>query len=483
MKSGGYYIDDSSSANPGSGSPRFSRNNGEFGQTFLIERQMSIHKGMDKIGGTYNESTGRLSRPNSSKSLVDDVGSSERRILIPPRTASYGSTAGSYYFDEKKTIRFQVLVWNIGKLDVVSGSVPMTFRVSLFWNDNSRDIDENMSEDGSSINSLHVWRMNGRQKAFQQEMKELPTKAIEVPPLSILNVSTFETIGSPEIDMLSEPTKLMRWTCMYRATVIQDNLRVDDFPHDDHHIELKLGILSNRGKGRQWDRRIWKLALATNEDTLNSTRIPHGLIIDQARLPGFIYNKERGLDFQFRKLDHGIFDQYRPGDSRDDYLKVSLNVLRTSGYYDKNITPLLAMLNIVAVSVLTFEDTQFFHRGLITLNIAYVEMNIRMTADSHLPSVGYQIRLQSVLNEFFIVLMVLVLEAMGVYVLRTYYDYSPHFTWNVDWITGILAVSHTIYTVDSYYRAKRRARQRLDHGWKVEDTRKFGGFPSKSRGN
>ena len=219
--------------------------------------------------------------------------------------------------------------------------------------------------------------------------------------------------------------------------------------------------------------------MATNEDTLNSTRIPHGMIIDQARLPGFIYNKERGLDFQFCKLDHGIFDQYLPGDSRDDYLKVSLNVLRTSGYYDKNIVPLLALLNIVAVSVLTFEDTQFFHRALITLNIAFVEMNIRMTADSHLPSVGYQIRLQSILNEFFIILMVLVLEAMCVYVLRTYYNFSPGFTWNVDWITGILAVSHTAYTLTGYYRSKRRARQRWEHGWKQEDTRKFGGFPSK----
>jgi hypothetical protein len=62
------------------------------------------------------------------------------------------------------------------------------------------------------------------------------------------------------------------------------------------------------------------------------------------------------------------------------------------------------------------------YRALTTLNIAFVEMSIRMTADSHLPSVGYEIRLRSVLNQFFFVLMGLVLEAMAVYVLSTWYQ-------------------------------------------------------------
>jgi hypothetical protein len=83
-------------------------------------------------------------------------------------------------------------------------------------------------------------------------------KATKVPPLANLNVATFETIGSPEVDMLRDSSRLMRWTCMYRATVVQENLRVDQFPHDDHDIYLKFGILSHRGKSKQWDRRYWK---------------------------------------------------------------------------------------------------------------------------------------------------------------------------------------------------------------------------------
>ncbi|KAG7338775.1 hypothetical protein IV203_028311 [Nitzschia inconspicua] len=55
----------------------------------------------------------------------------------------------------------------------------------------------------------------------------------------------------------------------------------------------------------------------------------------------------------------------------------------------------------------------FAVRGIpnsIATDIAFVEMSIRMTADSHLPSVGYQIRLQRILNEWFVILMMLLLE-------------------------------------------------------------------------
>jgi hypothetical protein len=207
-----------------------------------------------------------------------------------------------------------------------------------------------------------------------------------------------------------------------------------------------------------------KLGLATVEDTQNPTRIPHGLIVDQARLPGFEYNQERGLEFQFCSLDHGTrggggtFSAGRESSS-NLYLKVSLNVLRESGYYDKNIVPLLALLNVVAVSVLILKDTEFFQRGLITLNIAFVAMNIRMTTDAHLPSVGYEIRLQRVLNEFFVVLMFLVLEASAVY----------NWTLAVDTLTAVLALAHNVYTMSNYYESKRKAKRRLDYGWRLKE--------------
>ena len=240
----------------------------------------------------------------------------------------------------------------------------------------------------------------------------------------------------------------------------QENLRVDKFPHDSHDVCIKLGILSHRGKGRQWDRRQWKLALATKDDSQNSTRIPHGLIVEQARIPGFSFNKDIGLEFKFCPLEHGAFDNNKE-ESHDVYLKVSLNVLRESGYYDKNIIPLVALMNTVAVSVLCFKDTEFFYRALITLNISFVEMSIRMTADSHLPGVDYEIRLQRVLNEFFFMLMCLVLEAMAVYCLSEYYNASVELTYKLDVTMAVIALVHNFYTVWTHYKSKKMAQQKL----------------------
>ena len=56
--------------------------------------------------------------------------------------------------------------------------------------------------------------------------------------------------------MLETSTRLMRWTCMYRATMIQDKLSVQEFPHDGHEISIQLAILSHRRTGQRWDRRL-----------------------------------------------------------------------------------------------------------------------------------------------------------------------------------------------------------------------------------
>ena len=396
-----------------------------------MDRQVSLHKNRKVDGHSPSNSNSVLLRPfsrtSSGTALRSLSNGSEQQLPLLAEQYSYGSTG-----HDCNTIRFQVVVWYIGKLDVVTGSLPMTFRVTLFWNDTSnrrknggddctsplgQDDEEITLGEMSSQNSFRIWKMQGRQKAIQQEVGGFTeygndVQAIPVPALSILNVATFEIIGSPEIDMLQEDTRLMRWTCMYRATVVQQDLSVDQFPHDLHNISLHLAILNDRRRNQQWDRRYWKLALANANDTQNSTRIPHGLVVDQVRVPDFHYNRDRGLEFDFQKLNHGIFDTSSSDESSsstDTFLKVSICVLRDSGYYDKNIVPLLALLNCVAVSVVTMEDKDFFSRSLLTMNIAFVEMGIRMTTDSHLPSVGYEIRLQRILNEFFFVLMLLLL--------------------------------------------------------------------------
>jgi hypothetical protein len=351
------------------------------------------------------------------------------------------------------TIRFQVVVWSVGKVDVVESAVPVTFRLTIFWNDQGNDDDMNDTGTVSSRAQL-TWSMQGRQHAVQREPKEVPLKTIEVPPVSILNTSTFSTIGSPEVAMLREDTRLMRWTCMYRATLIQDSFTVEDFPHDQHDITLKLAILAHRGRGREWDRSVWKLALANNNDSQGSTRVPYGLIVDQVKIPGFLFNKEKGLDVDILPLDHGPAGDVH---GREEYLQVKFSVLRDSGYYDKNILPLLAFLNLVAVSILCLPPADFFQRGLLTLQITFVEIGIRMTTDSHLPSVAYQIKMQRLLNEYFYGLLLLVLEAMLVYEL--YEDFGVETTNIIDWVAAIVCLCHNGYSLVTYYGEARRAKR------------------------
>lgn len=208
-----------------------------------------------------------------------------------------------------QSIRFQVLVWNVGALDVVQGRVPVTFRVTIFWNDVSSirdDLDAAIdSNDSASIGPHRLWEMRGRQKAVpsRESKDEVGGQAIDVPPVSILNVVTFDTIGSPEIALLRQDTGLWQWTCMYRATLMQDHWNVSNFPHDEHEICLRLAVLAHRKVDARWDRRLWQLGLATEKDSMGCVRVPHGLVVGDLSIPEFDHNSD--LKFNFESLDIG----------------------------------------------------------------------------------------------------------------------------------------------------------------------------------
>lgn len=426
----------------------------EHAQTLVLDQNNEFHT-KKKSGGSKKPSGGILKRSRSY---------SESRPLFRsqsiPMSLEYGSDGRQFSPDH--SIRFQVVVWYVGKIDVVEGRVPMTFRLTIFWYDNTAD-DELGDTESVSSRSQYRWAMQGRQQAIQKEMTQdtgmLPIKTVEVPAVSILNVTTFNTIGSPEVSLLDESKKLMRWSCMYRATLLQEDLKVDNFPHDQHDITLKLAILAHRGRGQFWDRSVWRLALATEEDSRGSTRVPHGLIVDQVKIPEFILSK-KALCFNIRPLLHGPAGDV--GHGRDNYLEVKLSVLRESGYYDNNIIPLLAFLNLVAVSILCLYPEDFFQRGLLTLQISFLEIGIRMTTDKHLPSVSYQIKIQAILNRYFYGLLLLVLESCLVFELHINFGWSNRATSMVDWISAVASLASNAYMFLRYYYDARTARRRLN---------------------
>jgi len=475
--------------------PRFPQRSSDSGtvehcQTHIMEDNYQQHQQQQsrKKPNSFNSLLNNTGSSNSlNRSLRRNNSVSSENAFSPsvhtPLLSSVPTTLEYYDQDQfqtsprstnsNNTIRFQVVVWYIGKIDMIQGRVPATFRITIFWNDtttmdaihnNNDDAAAGLNDDMSQQTSMSqpIWQMHGRQMAIQQQVKgddgTTPLHTVQVPAVSILNVVTFDTIGSPEVSLLREDTKLMRWTCMYRATLIQDHWRVDKFPHDEHDLTLKLAILANRRQGEPWDRHVWNLALATADDSKGSTRIPYGLVVNQVAIPEFNYNQKEGLIFRFVPLEHG---QGCGGGvaSKDKCLEISLKVFRDSSYYDKNIMPLLGLLNFVAMSITVLEAADFFQRGLLTLNIAFVEIGIRMTTDKHLPSVSYQIKMQRIMNEYFYGLLFLVLESLFVYVLAVRWNIP--WTGYVDLLAACTALIHNVHTQVSYFNDAKRMKQKV----------------------
>jgi len=479
---------------------------GKLRKSALSSSQSKLRSSTVPFDGTTADQPSPLLKPLSqSQTSLSGMTRSSSWLLALSGAEQYGSMDD--FLQNRYKIRFQVVVWYVGKIDVAEGKVPMTFRVTMFWNDPPPptaaeggdedgddfrvppDLDHNNNNSNSNIVGLDTdivsvgsrgstrssrasfWQMHGRQRAVQREHKDAGlVDEIDVPPLSILNVVTFDTIGAPDVCMLRDDTRLMRWSCMYKAMLIQPGIRVDRFPHDRHDLVLKLGILAHRSRGSRWDRNVWKLALATEQDSQGSTRVPHGLVVDQVTIPDFHLDKEKGLRFDFVPLDFGslgggdgggggfgsddnnsIGPGSRSGKNAEQCLEVKLSIARNSGYYDHNIMPLLILLNTVAIGILILDASMVFQRALLTLNIAFVEISIRMTVDKHLPSVGYQIKIQRILNWFFGGLLCLVLEACLVYALHHSYGVSLDVTDAIDAIAALISLAYIAAATYMYY--------------------------------
>ena len=182
-------------------SPKFYRGQ-QGGPSFIMEQCTNAHK---KIRDTENG----ILRASSANGLH-----------------RYGSFSTAH----EKCIRFQVIIWSAGPVDVLNGRVTMKFRVTLFWNsDELFDVDTTPNtekETKTCKKTPSFWVMKDRSRAYLQRMSELSCKFINVPKLSILNAVKFDIIGSPEIACLNEKQKLMRWSCLYKAELLQEDMRV-----------------------------------------------------------------------------------------------------------------------------------------------------------------------------------------------------------------------------------------------------------------
>jgi hypothetical protein len=200
---------------------------------------------------------------------------------------------------------------------------------------------------------------------------------------------------------------------------------------------------------------LYQLGLATKEDSQGSTSIPHGLVLDHVAVPDF---SRDDLKFEFVPLTFGHERLIRyPSEIRgkrkirDTFLRVSLPVCRQSGHYDKSIMPILAMLNIVAITCLPRNFDSATASTETILSIAFVQVGIRLTIDSRLPSVGYQIKMQRILNMSFWLLCFLVLESNVAFFLVTKMGWEITTTDWIDLVSACISFMFTFHILLSYY--------------------------------
>mmetsp|Transcript_36511 Transcript_36511/g.55863 ORF Transcript_36511/g.55863 Transcript_36511/m.55863 type:complete len:167 (+) Transcript_36511:514-1014(+) len=116
---------------------------------------------------------------------------------------------------------------------------------------------------------------------------------------------------------------------------------------------------------------------------------------------------------------------------------------------------MLATLDVVATALLLLDATSFFQRALLFLNITFVEIGIRMQLDSKLPNVGYQIKMQTILNNSFFRLLGLELESSMVYYLTHIRGWSVEHADIIDMIAASISLVHAIFMLHVYYKDKR----------------------------
>lgn len=153
----------------------------------------------------------------------------------------YGSTVFHNNKDiddlSARPVRFQVVVWYVGPIDVVLGTFTMKFRLTVFWSAPTDEEHAQMATAGYGTydaTNKRVWKMEGRQRAYQKELDEIMpgSNLVYVPPISILNAVDFSLVGEPEVCLVDEAKKCMKWTCMYKASLIQEHMRVTRYVRD-----------------------------------------------------------------------------------------------------------------------------------------------------------------------------------------------------------------------------------------------------------
>ena len=152
---------------------------------------------------------------------------------------------------EEAEVRLKLVLWGLNEVSLVTGVFGAKFRITMFWSPKS-DLSKVPIKDLKSA----VWKSSSRDEATFTITDEATGEEREIvediPPISLLNAKVLSMENKAEVHAIQpEPggRYLMRWTCMYAATLSQSNLFLSQergglvsFPYDSHNVEIQLGV-------------------------------------------------------------------------------------------------------------------------------------------------------------------------------------------------------------------------------------------------
>jgi hypothetical protein len=298
--------------------------------------------------------------------------------------------------------RFKLTIKHIGAINAVESQVEMRFRVTLFWNDRT----PSSKFPGLLLflpNERRILQMEGRRKA------RLDDDQLDVPQVKILNMCWPEILHPPEVNLLNEEgTRLLRWTCEFRATLQQD-IDAKLFPYDEFDLCIDLGISVYKEVGTAWDDKDGVVVgKATTDDNDKKGTSPYGAVEINVKIPGFL---KKDLLMSIEEVD----DSGRVIGGH--FMRCRVPVRRQHAYFNQNILLPLFPLHICAILALVLPIEDFGGRSSVLLAVAFLEIGLRLSLDSRLPEVAASILIQKMVNVLFYTLLILTAESGVLYFL------------------------------------------------------------------
>ena len=358
---------------------------------------------------------------------------------------------------EAARVRLKLVLWGLYEVSLVTGTFGAKFRITLFWSPKS-----DLSKVPIKNSRSEVWKAS-RDEASLTITDEATGEVLrideEIPPISLLNAKVFSVDGKAEVHAIQPQPGgryLMRWTCMYTATLTQSNLfqspergGLVSFPYDSHVVEIQLGVqfgcvpcgvcigtlnerrtrvracacpphmvlrlsahLSSAVAARRRPFRDVVMGPALDTDLVNSRKgqPAWGHIEKIVALPEFELDE---LQLKFEQGELGGQD-VAPDVVRHIY---KFKMWRKHFYFQANILVLNAVLSLMSFACFALTPKELPARLSAAFSLLFGIVSLRFVVNTDLPRLEFNTFIQKQLNLSIYILFGIVFESSVMYII------------------------------------------------------------------